>query len=415
MNKILIIIRREFLKRIQKKSFIILTLLMPFFMALLIVAPLLLSSIKSGDQKDVAIVDPTLRYAEALKHTSDWHFVYSSVLLPEMRGDDSRYEAVIVIPDSLVEKNAPLTIYSKKEVNVSLLSYVQTVITDVVRKEKLKLSGVPQLETIMADIQREVPVKTMKWDEHGNETTSSTDVAIGAGMVFTFLIYMFVMIYGAMVMQGVIEEKKNRIVELMVSSVRPFQLMMGKIIGIALVGLLQLAIWATIVALLVVFVIPLLGIDTSETQQQLLAAFRSLPYVEMSVMFLLMFIGGYLLYASFLAAMGAAVNESEDSTQFMIPVTFVMIFGLYAAMYGCTNTDGPLAFWTSIIPLTSPIVMMVRIPFGVPLWQELLSLVLLYGTAIGMVWVSGRIYRVGILMYGKKPSLKEMLKWLRYK
>lgn len=415
MNKIYIIIRREFLKRIQKKSFIILTILMPFLMAALVVMPLLLSSIKSGSQKEVAVIDSKLAYVGKLQDTPDWHFVHSNVMLPEMKGDSTHYEAVVVIPDSMATKAAVPVIYSKKEVSMGLVSYVQTVVNDEVRREKLRACGVPQVDRIMADLQQEVPVQTKKWDDNGGESTLSTDVAMGAGMIFTFLIYMFVMVYGAMVMQGVIEEKKNRIVELMVSSVKPFQLMMGKIIGIALVGLFQLAIWALMIAVLLIYVVPLFGIDTSATQQQLLSAVHNLPYVELGLMFTLMFIGGYLLFASILAAVGAAVNEQEDSNQFMLPITFVMVFGLYAALYSSTNTDGPLAFWTSLIPLTSPMVMMVRIPFGVPLWQELLSLALLFGTALAMVWISGKIYRVGILMYGKKPSLKEMLKWLRYK
>ena len=219
--------------------------------------------------------------------------------------------------------------------------------------------------------------------------------------------------------------------------------MMGKIVGIACVGFVQLAIWGVMIVLLMFGASAFLGLSMSDTQQmasmtpamgagmsgmpdaamlasssesqQMLNAVLHLPFVELTVCFVLYFIGGYLLYASLFAAVGASVNEQEDSSQFLMPMMFIMIFGLYAAMGSAENTNGPLAFWTSIIPFTSPIVMMVRIPFGVPLWQELLSLALLYGTALLFIWISGRIYRVGILMYGKKPSLKELAKWVTYK
>ena len=251
---------------------------------------------------------------------------------------------------------------------------------------------------------------------------------------------MFVMSYGGMVMQSVMEEKTNRIVELMVSSVKPFQLMMGKIVGISLVGFVQLAIWGVMLAAILIGAGMLFGISAADTQQaamasqmagmagtgampttiptesqQIVTALLNLPYAEMGICFVLYFVGGYLLYASFFAAVGASVNTQEDSSQFMMPVILIMVFSLYAAMGSAENTNGPLAFWTSLFPLTSPIVMMVRIPFTVPLWQEILSIALLYGTAIFFVWCSARIYRVGILMYGKKPSIKEMLRWMRYR
>ena len=254
------------------------------------------------------------------------------------------------------------------------------------------------------------------------------------------LIYIFVLTYGGMVMQSVMEEKTNRIMEIMVSSVKPFQLMMGKIIGVALVGFTQLLIWGIMIGIITTVVGSLLGADAgmgaapgaeltaitgadpqalaqaaSGDNNEMFTALMNLPLLELGVMFVLYFIGGYLLFASFFAAVGASVNAQEDSSQFTLPVILLMMFGLYAAMGSVENTNGPLAFWTSLFPLTSPIVMMVRIPFSVPLWQEVLSLVLLYATSLGMVWAAAKIYRVGILMYGKKPTFKEMLKWMRYK
>ena len=303
------------------------------------------------------------------------------------------------------------------------------------RKDKLASYKVEGLEHIIKEVETDFDIATVKRNEAGEETISSTDLAIAAGFIFTFLIYLFVMTYGGMVMQSVIEEKSNRIVELMVSSVKPFQLMMGKIIGVALVGFVQLFIWGVMLTIILLACSAIFGFsaDPTTTQAMLqgaqgmpamnvptessetLAALMNLPFTELIIMFILYFVGGYLLYASFFAAVGASINTQEDSSQFITPVILIMVFGLYAAMYSAENTDGPLAFWASMIPLTSPIVMMVRIPFSVPLWQELLSLGILYGTAIFFVWAGGKIYRVGILMYGKKPSIKEMIKWMRYK
>lgn len=434
MNKILIIIEREFLKRIQKKSFIVLTIVSPLIMAALIFVPIWLSSIENDDQQRVAVIDPSGQYFKALKETETFHFTQVPCLNNELRGEDSPYDAVVSIPRGLAENKAKVCIYSRKEVPINLLSYVQTNLDDQVRQQRLKASGIAQLDKIIAEVEKGTEVETVKWNDQGDETISSGAVAMGVGFLFTFLIYMFVVGYGGQVMQSVIEEKANRIVELMVSSVKPFELMMGKIIGVMLVGLLQMAIWAVLLVVILSGVSVYFGINAMDTMsaanpavmqaaqaqpnveaQELLSMLGNLPLAELAIMFLLMFVGGYLLYASFFAAMGASINEQEDSSQFVIPVTMITLFGLYAAMYSVENTDGPLAFWTSLFPLTSPIVMMVRIPFGVPLWQELLSVVLLYATAFFMVWAGGKIYRVGILMYGKKPSMKEIIKWMRYK
>lgn len=435
MNKTLLIIKREFLTRVRKRSFILLTVLMPFIMAALVMVPLWLASIKDNDQKHVAVVDTTGKYLASLKDTKSYRFISAPALLPEFRTDTSSFVAVVSITDDLVRNPKAIVMYSREEVSAELLSYVESGINEQVRKDKLAASGVKDLERIIQDVQSELSVSTVKWNDKGEETSSNTGIAIAAGFIFTFLIYMFVMSYGAMVMQSVTEEKTNRIVELMISSVKPFQLMMGKIIGIALVGFAQLAVWSIMLAVILGVAGSIFGLDAAAsaaaTQPAMgapsapipemaegtewLQAVANLPYLEIAVMFVLMFVGGYLLYASFFAAVGASVNEPEDTSQFMMPMIFIMIFGLYAAMYSVENTNGPLAFWASLFPLTSPIVMMVRIPFGVPLWQEILCVVLLFGTALAFVWLGGKIYRVGILMYGKKPSVKEMIKWLKYK
>jgi ABC-2 type transport system permease protein len=243
---------------------------------------------------------------------------------------------------------------------------------------------------------------------------------------------MFVLLYGAMVMQGVMEEKTNRIVEVMVSSVKPFDLMMGKIIGIGLVGLTQMFIWGILIAAILSGSMMFFG--SASSTMDIVATGSNMPqmpmdnevaviiqqvlntinFSEIGACFVLYFIGGYLLYASLFAAIGSALDQPEDSQQFMVPITMLMVFSLYAGIYSMENPDGPLAMWCSMIPFTSPIVMMVRLPFDIPLWQLIISLLLLFATAIFIVWISARIYRVGILMYGKKPSIKEMIKWLKY-
>lgn len=432
MNKILIIIQREFLKRVRTKGFIILTITMPFIMAALVFVPLWLSSIENDEQQKVAVIDPTGVYAKALKASKSFAFSAQPVITEEMRSEDSPYDAVVAISGDLVKNNGKVTIYSHKEIPGNMLDYIQSKLNETVQKQKLEATGIAGLDKIIDDVQRDVNMRTVKWSKEGDEQASSTYVAIIVGGIFTLLIYIFVITYGGMVMQSVIEEKTNRIMELLVSSVKPFQLMMGKIIGVMLVGIAQMALWGVILSIIMTVASVGFGIsqaqsiaagqpmpsptmNMSQDTQELLTAIVNLPYAEIGLMFIIMFVGGYLLYSSFFAATGASINEQEDANQFVVPITMITLFGLYAAMYSIENTDGPLAFWASLFPLTSPIVMMIRIPFGVPLWQELLSIALLYASAFLMIWIGGKIYRVGILMYGKKPSIKEIIKWMRYK
>lgn len=442
MNKLFLVIQREYTTRVKKRSFIILTIAIPFLIAAIAFVPFWLASIQNDEQKQVAVHDATGHYISEFHSNTAYSF--EPITDPDNKAyysSDSPYEAVVDIRGDLTKDAKAVTIYSRKEVSAGLQTYVESLLNEQVRRDKLEATGIEGIDRILNDVQTRISVATAKRDAEGEATSSNTDVAIGAGFLLMFLSYMFVLSYGGMVMASVTEEKTNRIVELIVSSIKPFQLMMGKIIGIALVGFTQMAIWGVMLSILLTGIGMIFGLSDAAMQQaagagsmgmmnagpdaammvadsgtqELLTAIFNLPYVEMLLFFVLYFIGGYLLYASFFAGIGASVNEQEDSSQFMMPVILVMLFGLYAAMGSVENTDGPLAFWTSMFPLTSPIVMMVRIPFGVPLWQELLSVALLYATAFLFVWLSARIYRVGILMYGKKPTIKEMVKWMRYK
>ena len=456
MSNISIVIGREYMTRVKKKSFIILTILMPFIIVGLGFVPFLLGMIKSSEKQDVVLLDQTGRYAPAFykaqkvdsTRSEGYNFVPAKAPLADYqkaKNEDGDAADVIVlnITDDLVKNPDAVKIYSNKEIQHDLLKYVENLLTEEIRKDKVKAYNIPGLEAAIDDLEQDFTVSAVKWSQDGSEKESSTDIAMALGVITAFLIYMFVMMYGAMVLQGVTEEKANRIVEVLVCSVKPFDLMMGKIIGILLVGLTQIAIWGVMLVSLStiagVAIAPpgapaaemtqTIGAQDASTAmspstamamaedspaQDILNAVNNLPVGEIALLFIFYFLGGYLMYSSFYAAIGAAVNSQEDSSQFMMPMMFIMIFSLYAAMGSMENTNGPLAFWASIFPLTSPIVMMVRLPFDVPLWQEVLSLVILYATAIGSIWVAAKIYRVGILMYGKKPTFKDMWKWLRY-
>ena len=415
MNKTMLIIRREYLTRVKKKSFILLTLLMPFIFAALIFVPLALSLIKDGSDKTVYVVDPGDHYAPLFQNGGGWTFSRQPKDDAAFYDKDSGVEAVILINGDPATDDQALQIHSRNQVPADLVAIVENTVGNQVRQDKLAAYGIDSLDRIIADVQKPVHAITMQRDSDGSTKITNADIATAAGFLFTFLIYMFVMSYGAMVMQSVMEEKTNRIVELMVSAVSPFQLMLGKIVGIALVGLTQLAVWTLMHTAILTAAGQMFGTGGTGEATMMLSALMNLPFFEITLLFILFFIGGYLLYASLFAAIGASINAQEDAQQFMTPIIVIMVFAMYAGLYSAENTNGPLAFWSSMFPLTSPIVMMVRIPHGVPLWQELLSLGLLFGTCLACVWISGKIYRIGILLYGKKPNLKEMVKWIRYK
>ncbi|MDD6869021.1 MAG: ABC transporter permease [bacterium] len=425
-SKIWIVTQREFATRVKKKSFIIMTLLMPFLMSALMFLPLLLSLIESSDKKTVAVVDQTGLYQAEFKSNDKYLFVPTEKMTPQMRSDSTDVAAVLLITADLSEKPGSAALYSQEEIPSDLSDLVNSTLTDVVQRQKFAKYNIPELDAIIDDVQTPVEVEKIRWTDEG-ERQSMSDFLSGVGMLLTFVIYMFVMAYGAMVLQSVSEEKSNRIVELMVSSVKPFQLMMGKIIGIGLVGVFQVLIWAVIIASVMAIGGTMTGVamfgsgDMTAMQgadmdggMKIFAIISQLPLLEIISLFVLYFVGGYLLYASILAALGASVNDQQDTGQMMMPVMIVMVFAFYVGFYSSMNPDGPMAFWCSFVPFTSPIVMMVRIPFGVPLYQEIISVALLYATAIALTYLGSRIYRIGILMYGKKPSFKEIFKWLKF-
>ena len=433
MKKIGIVIRREFLHRVKKKSFIILTVLAPLILSALIFVPLWLSSIKSSDTFQVAILDHTGKYASLFNDTDVFHFQKANHTesLDSQKEKGGGIFAFLEITDDLLNNPGAVTLYSEKQIPADLTREVNQTLSRHLENEKRASFNIPNLDEIINNSRVRIDVQTIKWGKDGTATESSAGIAMMIGMVFTMIIYMFIMMYGAMVMQGVMEEKTNRIVEVMISSIRPFDLMLGKIIGIGLVGITQLLIWGILTMVFVSVGGMIYGAGAAEQastmQAGLQAGMNDIPelvsifsklnsfdFVKIVVLFILFFIGGYISYASFFAAIGSAVDSPEDSQQFVTPMMLFLVFALYAGIYSGQNPDGPLAFWCSFIPITSPMVMMVRIPYDIPFWQILLSLVLLYASAMFFVWVSSRIYRVGILMYGKKPSIKEIVRWIKF-
>lgn len=438
MNKIGLIIKREYLRRVSKKSFLLLTFLTPFLFAALVFVPLWLSTIKGDDTKQIAIVDSTGKYASLFQNTEEYAFIVTDSNMEEYRKNpDKEIFAFLNISDDLLQNPSAATLYSEKQIPLGLKSEIDKTLSGYLKDQKLASYNIDNLKQIIEDSKINFDIKTVKWDEDGNEKNTSAKVASIFGMLLTFIIYMFIIMYGNMVMQGVMEEKTNRIVEVMISSVKPFDLMMGKIIGIGFVGLTQVFLWGILTTILISVSLFFFGgttspedlmtaqmaskgietsaLNSSDLGLQINEIMNSINFGMIGVCFVLYFIGGYLLYSAIFAAIGSAMEQQEDSQQFMTPIMLLMAFSLYAGIYSMNNPDGPLAFWCSLIPLTSPIVMMVRLPFDVPLWELLLSLGLLFATAILIVLLSAKIYRVGILMYGKKPGIKEMIKWLKYK
>lgn len=446
MNKVWIIIQREFVTKVKKKSFILLTLLMPFIMVAIVAIPALLGSIDSDESFTVGVVDKTGLYADFFKNTDNVSFVTIKDNAPIdtisniLKSEDSPYTQILYISDTLTNaKSGSAIIYSVEETPNVVESEVNDVLRSKIRTDRLNSFNLPNVEEIVKAADVKFNVKTLRKTENGDKE-SSAEIAAVVGLMLSLFIYIFIISYGSMVMSSVMEEKTNRIVEIIVSSVKPWQLMAGKIIGCGLVGLLQMMIWGTMIVIVSTVAGTAYGITAmpeitemaaagsaeqmAQLQQmqqmadnpmiEMMQIISGMDFVSIFVFFVLYFIGGYLLFASLFAAFGAAVNEMQDAGQFQMPVMMIFVFALYAAMFSMENPNGPLAVWCSYIPFTSPIVMMVRMPFDIPVWNVLLSIAILYVTAAAVILLSSKIYRVGILMYGQKPSFKDLIKWLRF-
>lgn len=427
MSKIGLIIEREYKTRVLKKSFLLLTFLSPILFAALIAVPLWLSELEADTTKEILVIDRSGLYADALPSGDVYHFTFVDTDLQQAKSSYGKLTGILLITGRL-DQDGTATVYSENQIDMETKNHIERLLGDYVEQQKINAYNIPDLQKILEDTQTRITVSTIRWDEKGEEQKGSSELALIIGMVTAMIIYMFIVMYGGQVMSGVVQEKTSRIVEVIVSSVKPFQLMMGKIIGIALVGLTQVFLWVVLTLILSMAATTIMGIEPSaaveiqgvpqESLEQgmgeiysLLAGFN---FVEMLVYFICYFLGGYLLYASLFAAVGSAVENETDTQQFSLPLTIPIIFAIYAAIYSAQNPDGPLAFWCSLIPFTSPVVMMVRLPFGVPFWQVALSIGILVLSFVLTTWMAGKIYRTGILMYGKKVTWAELWKWLKY-
>ncbi len=431
MNKLLIIIRREYMAIVGSKSFLVMTILSPLILLMCVAMPIVIEHFndQASEQETVTVIDQSSRrYGLALKDHDQYKYVQLTANPVDnvnaqrfYNKADGQTSAVVVIPHD-VDSSLSVTVYSDNTISAALKDDIATALSDTLTSARIASYGIPGLRQIMSEANVDVDVRGIKWSDDGKETSSSTEAAMVFGMVLAMVIYIFILSYGAMVMSSVIEEKSNRIVEVIVSSCKPFQLMMGKIIGVGLAGLTQFAIWAVALAALGLAATALIGVNmepaaadagTAGFSVEVMQAALSINYLPILVSFVFYFAGGYLLYASLFSAFGSAVDQASDASQSMTPLMLIMVMALYAGMACIQNPNGPMAVWCSMIPFTSPIVMMVRLPYDVPVWQLAVSLGILFATAAAITCLSGRIYRTGILLYGKKHSLSEIIKWVR--
>ena len=436
MNKIGIIIAREFNERVRKKSFIITTLLMPILMIGMMAAPTLMMLFAKGEQKTLMVIDNSGVVAPQLESSDDVVFESVDLSLEEARADDSIF-GVLWIGESVVEQPSEVKLYTNSSSSMSLEESISAQIEKIIERERLKRYDIDGLEDIMKNLQASVTMTTYRNDQSAEgeeEQATSSMVSYLVGLVLGMMLYMFLIIYGSMVMTSVIEEKGSRVLDVLVSSVSPFQLMMGKILGVAAVAVTQIAIWGVLVCGIGSAVLPaMMPEDIMQSVEAVQAGQMTLAEADMDIetisalslatdvtglmmMFvwlLLFLLGGFLFYSAMFAAVGSAVDSIQDANQLQTPITVPIVLAIILAMSVFNDPNSPLAFWGSVIPFTSPVVMMARIPFGIPTWQIVLSLVLLYISVAGMAWVAGKIYRVGIFMHGKKPSFKELLSWVR--
>lgn len=440
MKKLGIIIEREYTTRVKKKSFIFTTLFVPIIIGVVFFL-IIYMSMSSISHEKIVVIDDTGLYADVLQDDDNYTFVTGTHTLDEYKQestlDEEEATAVLHIRQNLLQNPKGWSLYSFKKLPDGVVQYVNQSFSDYLVQEKMKQYDIPELQQIMDDLDVHASVPTYQWQENGESSKTSGTLAGMIGMAMSIIIMTFLTSYASMVMNGVLEEKKSRIMEIIVSSVRPLDMMIGKIVGIFLVGLTQVALWlifggvifviGSIIAIGGVYDISALsqidpgqlggmaaGMDASSIidMQQSLEVVQSINFGQLILMLIIFFIGGYLLYGSLFAALGASVSSDEDAGQFLTPFMLIMMVGFYIAMGSIDNPDGSMAFWGSMIPFTSPFVMLMRIPYGVATWELLLSIGLLLGTAFGIAWLAARIYRVGILFTGKKPSVKDLWSWL---
>ncbi|WP_299606591.1 ABC transporter permease [uncultured Aquimarina sp.] len=427
-----LIIKREFISRVRNRTFVVMTFLSPLIVVGMVGLIGWLTTLNSDEVKEVVIVDETKLFIDDFENTKEVTYLdYSSFDLDVAKDSviSKKLYGLLYIPNKTSNDDLAKSIqfYAEESPNFSVLNKIERIISNKLTEQNYKNEGLN-----LAVIERSKAKINIQIENFSGEKTSkmSNYVKMAFGGLAGYLLMMFIIIYGNMVMRSVIEEKTNRIIEIIISSVKPMQLMLGKILGTSFAGILQFLIWVLLGGILLIVATSLFGIDpqpagvdpsvaleasNQEEIQLLIQDILKLPLATLVLSFFIYFVGGYFLYSSIYAAIGAAVDSETDSQQFMLPIILPLMLGIYVGFFAVIeNPHGTVSTVFSMIPLTSPIVMLMRIPFGVPWWQILVSISLLIGSIIFMVWFAGKIYRIGILMYGKKPSYKELFKWLKY-
>lgn len=433
-SKVAIIIQREYLTRVKKKSFIITTLLMPLVMLALMVTPVLVAEFSGPDTRRMIVIDNSGSIASELKSAPAFNITAAdpSTDWRSMLDADST-DAVLIIPEAIESGNAPLQLYTAGPSSMNLESEITSQVNDIIEQHRLKDYNIDNLESIIDAVHSDVSIRSRQY-ESDEESSTMLSYMLGAGL--TMILYICLLLYGQMVMTSIIEEKSNRVLEIVVSSVRPMQIMLGKICGIGLVAVTQILIWTALIAAMSAFLLPAImpadltadmaalqasqadvsGLSADLSLVQALSMLGDVGYILRLFGLLLVFlIGGFMLYASIYAAIGSAVDNIQDASQMQSFIIFPVIIGIVFGMTAAADPTSSLSIWMSMIPFTSPMVMMARIPYDIDAWQIITSIVILYASFIGMVWIAGKIYRVGIFMYGKKPTIKELIRWTRYK
>jgi len=450
-SRLNLVLGREFAIRVKKKSFILTTILTPIFFAALMIVPSLIMLNDSGDkQQTVLVVDNSGIVAPYLKDTETIKYVVSEstdldALKEELKKEDSSADILAVYSALDQDNDMSVVTYSMKQINGDAKSAISHCGDDAVQAFKLSKYEIENLDRIMSDLKHKVKVNTFLISEEGDEKENSNEISMALSYIMAFMIYIFVFMFGNMVMQGVIQEKSNRIVEVIISSVKPIELMLGKILGVACVAVVQFLIWVVLTFGIVSAVSAASGIGSEPGQiaaaadatqmisssdvssavseitssgvlSTITSTLGNINFPFIIGCFLIYFVLGYLLYASMFAAVGSAVDNEADTSQLTMPVTIPLILGLFIMLHTFQHPESTLSVWASIIPWTSPMVMLARIPFEnvVPMWQLLLSVILLFLTFVGTAYLAGKIYRTGILMYGKKATWKDLMKWLKF-
>ena len=430
-SKIGIVIAREFKERVRKKSFIISTILMPVFMIAMMAVPSLMLMFSKGEKKEIAVVDNSGFIADKLVSSDEISYFVFDHDVDSARKMGDIY-GILHIGDSILTNSSDIRLYANDAPSINVDEDISHQVSKIIENEKLKAYNIHDLDQILDEVKTEVSLRTFDNSDEGSSTSSLLSYIVG--LIFSLLLYMFILLYGNMVMNSIIEEKTNRVLELMVSSIKPAQLMLGKIIGVGLVATVQILIWGVLIALASGLLIPALmpanvaadvaainadptaAISSNVDMVQALALFGNVgQIIHIFVIALLYLVGGFLFYAAIFVAIGAAVDNVQDASQFTGIAMFPIMAGLIISMSIANSPNSGLAFWTSMIPFTSPMVMMSRIAYNVPSWEVAVSLVVLFMSILAMIWMAAKVYRVGIFMYGKKPSLKEIVRWMKYK